>query len=136
MALKEDRPLVPNTPTDRDALGEELRALYTSLAVGNVLIGMTEAVMRVGEESVESAAAYLLVLDAKEKTLEIRSFARDQLAQASEEYLLVEQENTNKRDVQVVLVSVDSLATLQSAYPNYYLDTTEFVLEVQSILGM
>lgn len=136
MALKEGRPLVPDTPPDRGALVEELWALYGSLAVENVLIDMTEAVMRVGVESVESAAAYLLVLDAKEKTLEIRSFANNELTRASDEYLLVEQENTSKPDVQVVLVSVDSLTTLQSAYPNCYLDTTEFVLEVKSILSM
>ena len=134
IALKEERTFVPGTPANVEELIPELQELYTNLQVETVLMGMTEMVRMVGEESVEVADAYLLVLDAKNKTLEIRSFDGTELTRASDEYLLVEQDNASNPDVQAVLVSVDSLTTLQSAYPNYYLDTSQFVHEVNEVL--
>jgi hypothetical protein len=68
--------------------------------------------------------------------LEVKSYKADEMARASEEYLGVEQYYADNPRVQAVLVSVDSLATLQSAYPNYYLDTREFMDVVRHVIGV
>lgn len=134
LALKEDRPLVPSTPTHKAALVSELQNLYADLQVESVLMGMSEIVRMVGEASSDTADSYLLLLDAQAKTLEIRSFDRNEQDRASSEYLAVEQAYAGNPNIQAVLVSVDSLTTLQSAYPNYYLDTSQFLFEVRELL--
>jgi hypothetical protein len=73
------------------------------------------------------ASAFLLVLDSTKRTIDVTGFRKDELKQASEEYLIVETMTADKPEIQAVLVSVDSLAALRSAYPNYYLDTQVFL---------
>lgn len=133
IALREDCPVVPNTPTKRIELVPEIRELFQELQVEMVLMGITATVEMIKEEA--NAQAYLLVLDADKKYLEIKTYKASELANADEEYLLVEQQYADNPRVQAVLVSVDSLASLQSAYPNYYLDTGEFLAAVRQVVG-
>ncbi|MBC7933308.1 MAG: RelA/SpoT domain-containing protein [Rubrivivax sp.] len=125
IALREGCPTIPNTPTDKAELVSEIRHLYNELQVDMVLMGITATVEMLGIEL--GAQAYLLVLDAKKKTLEVTGYKQNELANASQQYLLIEEKYSDDPSVQAVLVSVDSLAMLQSAYPNYYLDTTAFL---------
>jgi hypothetical protein len=46
---------------------------------------------------------------------------------AFDEYVNAEQPIRDAPSTQVVLVSVDSIAELKNAYPNYFADTTAFV---------
>jgi hypothetical protein len=57
------------------------------------------------------------------------------MQQASDAYLEAEKDNVNRRDVQVALVSVESIDTLQQAYPSYYMDTSEFLTALQKVLA-
>ena len=134
IALREGCPPVPDTPTDERALVHELRTLYDDLQVEMVLAGISATVELVGAEP--TAQAYLLVLDADRKTLEIRSFKQNEMEMASQEYLLVEEKYSDNPRVQAVLVSVDSLAMLPSAYPSFHLDTREFLELVQSVVAI
>jgi hypothetical protein len=43
--------------------------------------------------------------------------------------------NKDKPEVQTVLVSVDSVEHLRKAYPNYFLDISEFVSVLKKILA-
>ena len=76
------------------------------------------------------AHTYLLRLDPINRTLDVKKFSEDNLLQAQEEYIQAEKEAGNDPRVQIVLVSVDSLDALRSAYPNYYVDTEAFILAV------
>lgn len=126
LAARERTALVPGTPTDREELLTELRGLVDKLQVSTVLMGWGQAVGIVTEKAKE-AHSFLLVLDANAKTIKIIGFSRDELAKASAEYLKAEEENSSKSWMQTVLVTVDSVALLRSAYPNYYLDTSAFL---------
>lgn len=132
IALRENCSLVPNTPTEESALVAEIRQLYRELQVETVLESITATV---NMEREYGAQAYLLVLDTGTKTLEVKGYKSDELPAASQEYLLVEERYAENPSVQAVLVSVDSLATLESAYPNYYLDTKEFLNIVREIVA-
>ena len=79
----------------------------------------------------EEAREYLMILNTNKKLVEVRAFAQNHTFEASEQYLEIEKETRDDPSVQVVLVSVDSLASLKSAYPNYYLDTTAFLQAVE-----
>jgi len=133
IALRERCPIVPGTPTDETELVTELKMLFRELQVQMVLMGITATVEMVSVEP--DAQVYLLVLDASKKILEIKSFKSNEMAIASQEYLLVEEQYSDNPAVQAVLVSVDSVTNLQSAYPNYYLDTEEFLDAVRVAIG-
>ena len=129
IAKREGCPIVPGTPAGERELISELHQLFIELQVEMVLAGITATVQMVRDDA--NAQAYLLVLDADKKFLEIKSYKANEMSNASQEYLLVEEQYADNPTVQAVLVSVDSLATLQSAYPNYYLDTGEFLAAVR-----
>jgi len=134
IALRERQPLVPNTPSDKGLLIAELTTLVRRLRVEEVLAGWGYAVRQITND-VQNASAYLLVLDTKAKTIRISGFRKTQLAKASDEYLNTERTTADNLDIQAVLVSVESVAALKSAFPNYYLDTTAFLKELKRAVG-
>ena len=133
IASREGRNGVPGAPTNRDGLVAELKGLCKSLNVIPTLMGWTRAVQFTGET--RKGHFYLLKLDFNERRMNIKAFAKNASALAAEEYADVEKANIDRQDVQIVLVSVDSLDALRAAYPNYYLDTTAFVEIVKEDIG-
>jgi ppGpp synthetase/RelA/SpoT-type nucleotidyltranferase len=131
IALREGTPLVPETPVDPVELVGQIKWLYSELQVDIVLRGITATVQMRGESG---AQAFLLVLDTKEKKLDIKGYKASELTEANQEYLLVEERYVEDPTVQAVLVSVDSLQILENAYPNYYLDTAEFLSLVNRVI--
>jgi hypothetical protein len=134
IALRERQPLVPNTPSDRGQLIAELRELSTRLKVEDILSGWGYAVRQI-KRDLEDADAYLLVLDTNSKTITITGFRKSHLAEASDAYLSIERTSADNPHLQAVLVSVDSVSALSSAYPNYYLDTRAFLKELRRAVG-
>lgn len=126
IALRERCPLVPGTPADQPELVREIRELSEKLLVEEVLKGWGSAVQRL-EASPGDSAVFLLVLDAEKKTLDVTPFKKGELEKASKAYSDVEKRTKERPRIQAVLVSVDSVEALRSAYPNYYLDTTAFI---------
>src|ERR1041385_4384880 len=92
IALREDRPLVPETPEDEDALVDELRTLALQLRIEAVLSGWSQAVLIAGDWPMD-AQAFLLVLDAKTKKVVVQGYRKNEMEKADEEYLKVEKEN-------------------------------------------
>ncbi len=132
---RQERPyLVDGIPLTKVELREELVSLCESLQVMEVLMGYRETlqITKIGEwEKPYQKGQSLLVLNTDEKRIEVRTFAHDNAEGASELYLYFEKKARDNPSLQVVLVSVDSLSKLKSAYPNYYLDTTTFLRAVQ-----
>jgi hypothetical protein len=79
--------------------------------------------------------AFLLELDPERHTLKVRSFSKAEAGDAQREYERAEKETESNPNVQVVLVSVESLNALPEAYPNYYVDTKEFIAAVDRELN-
>jgi hypothetical protein len=60
--------------------------------------------------------------------VEIKSFGQRRLDQASEEYAAAERLALESPDTkQAVLVTTSSVEALRRAYPNYFLDTRQFL---------
>lgn len=68
---------------------------------------------------------FILELDTKHNQLRILSFSNEQFSKASDLYLKLEQER--KDEIDIVLVSAESVDILRRAYPNYFSDTSYFV---------
>jgi hypothetical protein len=127
IALREKQPLVPGTPTNKAQIIDELRQAAERLNVEELLLGWSYALRRLPPKNVSNAATFLVKLDTAAHTFSIWGFSKDELPKASDHYLRVEKEIASNPAVQAVLVSVDSVHALRSAYPNYFLDTTAFL---------
>jgi RelA/SpoT family protein len=125
IALRERKPFVPGTPTDKETLIKELRELTEKLSVQKCLRGWAVALKRLPAKNVTDAVAFLVVLNLDAWTLSSTGFKKEDLTKASEAYLAVEK--AANPAVQAVLVSLESVHSLRSAYPNYYLDATTFI---------
>jgi ppGpp synthetase/RelA/SpoT-type nucleotidyltranferase len=128
IALRERRPLVPGTPTERSQLSDEIRHLADSLNVEGVLAGIGTA-LETSTQGEGDDEAFLLVLDATGpiKQIAVTGYRRDEMARAQNDYSEIEKTLRGAIGSQAVLVSVDSLDSLATAYPNFFLDTQAFL---------
>ena len=129
VALRERRPLVPGTPTDKKDLLQELQFLSSKLNVEKVLEAWRVSVQEFTERVDKNTFAILLHFDPERRSIRFKSYSLAEMPQASEDYIRAEKnlEVSLADGAQSVLVSVSSLHALRRAYPNYYLDTTAFV---------
>ncbi len=133
IASREQQPPVPGTPTDRTVLVEELRAIEEKEQIILTLTGWNESIKQ-QDVVAQDASAFLLVLNTSEKTLQITPFAEHEMLFAQTAYIAKEKSTEKSPEIQVVLVSVDTVSALKRAYPNYYVDTTVFIKAVEQEL--
>jgi ppGpp synthetase/RelA/SpoT-type nucleotidyltranferase len=127
IAITEKSPAVPGTPATMLEIVPELRELYINLNVFRVLSGWSAATKWTKDQtdkSIQEAGMYLLVLNPDSFSVAVTAYDKDALPAANLHYAKIEKEQPN---LQAVLVSVDSLAALRTAYPNYFLDTNSFI---------
>ena len=130
-AKTEQRTLVPGTPDGPD-LNHEIQAVASQIKAEPFLAGCSEAAVHI-EKTTRPAVAYLIALDIDARR--VRILPQESMTIASEKYAELEQQNRDKSHLQTVLVSVDSLGDLRTAYPNYYLDVSQFLNELRRIVG-
>lgn len=131
MSETEKTPLVPDTPRSRVERAIEIREIVNNENMIGLLHGYSEMVSFAEDTVVEKAAVYLLVLDLETRKLKVSIFPKDLLVKAQERYAELEKQYESNRKFDVVLVSVDSIAALRKAYPNYYSNTREFIKFVE-----
>lgn len=132
IALGEKRPAVPDTPTNREELSQELKPLCKKLRVPDVFYGLSLGLRTTTEKKVTDVLAYILVLDTEERTVRTIAYASNE--SAAEDYIGLEKENFEKPNIQTVLVSVDSVAALKKAYPSFCLDARRFTKLVNQLI--
>ena len=70
---------------------------------------------------------YLLVLDPIERKLELKAYSKERFSTATSDYLEAEENIGEGSQKQAVLVATASVEALRRAYPNFFLDTREFI---------
>lgn len=136
IAIRERTPIIPNTPRSFLELKEELQHYAQMLDVQNRLRIYGDALQGVANIAVFPDAKYfLLELDLKGHRIMVRGYTDENLNQATDDYLRVEKLEKSGGVTDAVLVSVDSMANLRRAYPNYFLDTRVFVDAVNKAIG-
>jgi hypothetical protein len=130
IAQREKCPAVPAMPAPVE-LKAEVIELSKRLKIAQSFEGWGVAAQDIVKHA-KDAQSFLLELDPAETPprIEVKGYLAEQMKQASEDYLTAEKRAVGT-DRQVVLVSVDSVASLRRAYPNYYLDTTSFLAELR-----
>jgi ppGpp synthetase/RelA/SpoT-type nucleotidyltranferase len=126
IAMKEGAPGVPDTPTDPDELRSELQTYAARMNALNRLRNIGAA-LRQFEDNVSAAAqAHYFLLELSPDLIKVTGFKFGQHQEAQTRYTEAEKNIANDEKSDAVLVSVDSIASLRRAYPNYFLDTGAF----------
>lgn len=126
VAFREGTTPVPGTYETLDGLVPELADYARRLDVERRLPAFGDALQVLDHPSVQDADYYLLKIDPAARQVTVTGYKRPQLERAEQEYLDAEKA-TSKTEADAVLVSVESLASLRRAYPNYFADTGVFI---------
>ncbi len=130
LAHKEECEGVPRTPTDSAELRDHLRKYAARLNVHDNLEAFASA-LEVQSDPGMKAHYYLIELDVESKRVDIKGYQSTDMLQALGDYRKTERaafESGGHHDT--VLVSAESLSALKRSYPNYYLDTARFIIEL------
>ncbi len=77
---------------------------------------------------------HLIVLNPVARTVSVQSYGKRRLVEANEAYAKAElSASTIGEDIQTVLVATDTVESLRRAYPNYFLDTRQFIAALNRI---
>lgn len=135
IALREGTTPVPNTPTNIADLVLELNHSAERLDAVRRLQTYGTAPNILENPEVRDDHYFLLELDVADNRLRVTGYKSKQLDQAASDYLAAEKKSAEMNNSDAVLVSVESLASLRRAYPNYFLDTNVFVGLVNEALA-
>ena len=125
----EKTPKVPDTPEDKYELYSQVKILSDKLGVMDKIKSWAKLVNIIGQlEQKHKSHFYLLDLDITTKALTITTFEKKDEEQANLAYSEAEKKaNQEKLNKDIVLVEADTTKELKKAYPNYFLDTNEFL---------
>ena len=70
---------------------------------------------------------HLIVLNSTERTVSLSSYGKKRLDEANAAYAEAEHIASQNADMQTVLVATSSVEALRRAFPNYFLDTKQFL---------
>jgi len=130
-ARREKAAPVPNTPENIDDLVTELQQVVDREKIIACLLGWNNTIHFFEEPERRDVLTFLMRLDPTQRSLRVWSFRKEQIADAQQQYKTQEKDAESDPLVQVVLVSVESVGALRKAYPNYYVDTIDFVNALQ-----
>lgn len=133
-ALKEQTPLPESlADTAPETLLQETRQAIKQLQILEKLKGAAIAAKRI-DTAAKQAAYHVMTLDLAAQTTSLIPFTEAQFELAKAFYLMQEQQ-LKGRAADVVLISVGSVKEIKKAYPNYFLDTQQFIKEIEKILA-
>lgn len=131
--LENTPPVIGYEGLSRKAVFGRVAETEHNLHVLNKLEGFSIAADQIKTE--KGAGSYhLIVLDSAQRSVSIKPFPVSQLEQANIEYTKVEERAQNGEKVEAVLVSAGPIKALKKAYPNYFLDTNQFVNQIRRVI--
>ena len=131
----ENSPEVPETPKEKEKLYSLIREKEKELQVRSKMKHWTNTIRQFDQlKSKKSAQFFLLELDTIQEKLTITSYSKRDEQKAISNYAEAEKRIYGRKEYDVVLVGADSTKDLKKAYPNYFLDTREFLRYLDKIL--
>jgi len=131
LAEVEGTELVKNTPTNHQELISSLQDAVNELKVRQRLRGWADALKVLPRRHVTGFKWLLLVLNTTDNTIKVTGFANRKEASR----VIASIEKSQRADLDAVLVWVNSIRNLRSAYPNYYADTQGFLKALDLVLA-
>lgn len=136
-ARLENCPTVPNTPENEEELYLKIKEKTKELNIINLLKGWTSAIKYI-EQKVKGKSKehfYLLELDIPAEKLFVSTYTEKEKEKAIEDYSRAEKKYQGRKEYDVVLVGADTTNNLKKAYPNYFVDTREFLNYLTKIIN-
>lgn len=134
-SILERSPVIPSySHYSRDEIFRLVARTEAELGVLDKLNGFQVAMQSVSSRG--RGHYHLIILDSKDKTVDIRTYSQSRLEEAAEEYKGVESRIGAGERLEAVLVSAGPIESLRRAYPNYFLDTQDFIRRVKRIIKM
>ncbi len=137
-AINENCPIVEETPLDKKELYAKIKQKEKELGVIHRMEGWTHA-MNFFKEQVRTnmkgkVKFFLLELDIVGEKLSVKAYTQKQEKKAIADYSELEKRHKGRKDYDVVLVGADTPKDLERAYPNYFVDTKDFIFELEKII--
>jgi len=132
-AIIESTPRIPQFShlTDQETF-EKLLDTEKSLDVLNKLSGFRVAAKHIKNDK-RKGHYHLVTLDLDKMMATIQSYEQKNIMQANADYSLKESEVNDGKNLQVVLVTSESIAALKKAYPSFFLDAELFAKQIQNV---
>jgi ppGpp synthetase/RelA/SpoT-type nucleotidyltranferase len=138
LAIREGTRRVPHTPRDSSELIDELRHYVEKLNVFAVLESFRQTLEVIPSARKSRIKWVVLELDPRigalnAPSLRLYGYRGDQIQSATD--MLEAVERHRQKGVDAVLVSVADAVDVRKAYPNYYLDTSQFLDAVREAIS-
>lgn len=134
-ARLEHCPLVDGTPYDEKELYSLIKQKEEELQVRAKMSNWTKSIKLFDNlQNKRNRHFFLLELDTIQEKLTISAYSRRQEQKALADYAAAEKRIYGLKAYDVVLVGADTTKDLKKAYPNYFLDTKEFLKYLQKIV--
>lgn len=136
-AIKENGSIVNGTTSNKEELYHLIRQKEKELGVIVSMNKWGDAIRDMNTQWAKNTNAklFLLELDIGKEDIFVQTFTEKQEKEATREYALLEKKYNGQKDYDVVLVGIDEVKNLRKAYPNYFVDTTDFIKEIEEILN-
>ncbi|MBU0460865.1 MAG: RelA/SpoT domain-containing protein [Nanoarchaeota archaeon] len=132
----EDCPTILGTPEDEKQLYSLIKQKEIELQVRAKMSHWTKSIKLFDNlKNKKNLHFFLLELDTIQEKLTISAYSKRQEQKAILDYSTAEKKIYGKREYDVVLVGADTVKDLKKAYPNYFLDTKEFLIYLNKILN-
>lgn len=134
-SIKEQTPILSEfaeaNPSD---IAKQAKAIEDKLQIFTKLKSIAITTKHIETTSISKYAYHILRLRNEENAwkIDVMPFSKSQEDLAKMFYASLEEETKDNPDIDIVLVSVGDLKAIKKAYPNYFLDTNQFIKEMQS----
>ncbi|MCK5040510.1 MAG: RelA/SpoT domain-containing protein [Candidatus Aenigmarchaeota archaeon] len=129
-------PSIPNTLDDEKELYLLIKEKEKELNVRTKMESWTKSIKLFDDlKNKKNLHFFLLELDTVLERLTISAYSKRQEEKAIKDYANAEKKIYGKKEYDVVLVGADTAVDLKKAYPNYFLDTKEFITYLNKILN-
>ncbi|MEK6927798.1 MAG: RelA/SpoT domain-containing protein [Nanoarchaeota archaeon] len=133
----ENSPIIPGTPENKEELYSLIREKEKELQVKTKMRHWTNTLRQFDQlKNKTKSQIFLLELDTIQEKLTISSYSKRNEQKAILDYAEAEKRIYGKKEYDVVLVGADTVQDLKKAYPNYFLDTREFLGYLDKILDI
>ncbi len=127
-------PPVPDTPNDDKILYLQIKEAEKKLQVIKKMEQWTKSIRLFETAKKPNSHFFLLELDYLQEKLSISSYPKNEEEKAISDYNRAEKVYRGMKEYDVVLVGADDTGDLRKAYPNYFVDTKEFLDYLKKIL--
>ena len=133
-AKMEECPIIPNTPDNEKELYSLIKKKEKELNVITKMKNWTDSIKLFDDlKNKKNLHFFLLELDTIQEKLVISAYSKRQEEKAIRNYASAEKKIYGRKEYDVVLVGADTVSDLKKAYPNYFLDTKEFIKYLNKI---